>query len=204
MGDIFDTLFKYGYKIFKVDGSDTVTANDLKTIKYWSKGQHYKSIGYSLNGTYVEGIGETPEQCLESLWSWIQHFNSETIISEIETEVERQISLWGMRNHPSVDVALSNRYENKENVDANGTIHDINGIMLVGEQICKEYEIPSEARARLKCNNAFKKNEGTWTHIAVEELSEAVGAVNDAHRREELVQLAAVIVNWIHCIDRNS
>jgi hypothetical protein len=51
-----------------------------------------------------------------------------------------------------------------------------------------------------------------WSHILGEEYGEACRAVNEvvwgglstAHLREELIQVAAVAVAWIECIDRRA
>lgn len=64
--------------------------------------------------------------------------------------------------------------------------------------------IPSERQAKRNCQSAFKQGNGTWAHIVVEELAEAVEAKTPADRRKELVQLAAVVVAWIENIDRRA
>lgn len=45
---------------------------------------------------------------------------------------------------------------------------------------------------------------GTWSDILVEELTEAIEADNDEDLRAELVQVAAVAVQWIAAIDRRT
>jgi hypothetical protein len=105
----------------------------------------------------------------------------QNIFDEIKTERCKQDTKWGEQNHHSVDPTIEDRG---------------------GQRVCQEYEIPSEARAKFLCDNAAKYNRCTYAHIAVEELCEAVGASGDIQRRVELVQLAAVIVAWIECIDR--
>lgn len=49
-----------------------------------------------------------------------------------------------------------------------------------------------------------KSNTKNWSSIALEEFIEAVNAPTDYQRRSELVQLAAVIFQWIECLDRNN
>lgn len=59
--------------------------------------------------------------------------------------------------------------------------------------------------ARLICEKAFYINAGSWSHILVEEVAEAVSSAIDGNTtdlREELVQVAAVAVAWIEAIDR--
>lgn len=109
------------------------------------------------------------------------------VTHEIELERDRQDYKWGEQNHPSVDPVLANR--------KGGCAPD---------QMCEEYEIPSEARAKAMLRIAVGRGECTYTHIALEELCEAVSCKTDEERRGELVQLAAVIVAWIQAIDRRA
>ena len=104
------------------------------------------------------------------------------VIYDVTAEIDRQKEIWGEQNHPSVDPIIVGRGS---------------------QRMCEEYEIPTEVRAKFMCQEAERKGQLTWAHIAVEELSEAVSAETEEDRREELVQLAAVIVNWIDSIDRN-
>lgn len=61
-----------------------------------------------------------------------------------------------------------------------------------------------EDYAKKMCDDAFAAGNGTWAHIAVEELAEAIGAKTDLERREELIQLATVCMGWIEAIDSRS
>lgn len=99
------------------------------------------------------------------------------IVAEMLVERSRQDKKWGVQNHPSII-----------DPDRWGAHYD--------------YGIPSEAAAKQACDDAAKFGEQTWASIAIEELSESVYAVNDELRREELIQLAAVALAWIECIDR--
>ena len=112
---------------------------------------------------------------------------TQRVFEEILHERYKQEEKWGEQDHPSVDPVLTGR-----NCGASP------------ERLCEEYEIPTEDRAKFLCNNAAGKNVITWAHIAVEELSEAISAYDDKTRREELIQLAAVVVEWISCIDRKN
>ncbi len=103
------------------------------------------------------------------------------VFGEILVERGRQDRKWGEQNHPNVDPLLT----------------------CLPEHVCREYEIPTEKRAKYLYE--LFSNNMSWPRIAVEELSEAVSAfaVEDEDAgRAELVQLAAVIVQWIQCIDR--
>jgi hypothetical protein len=106
------------------------------------------------------------------------------VLGDISAERVKQDAKWGEQNHPSVDTVLASR------------------VVYDAQRMTEEYEIPSEARAKFLCDENFRRGVGTWAHIAVEELSEAVSAEGDEVRRGELVQLAAVVVAWIECIDR--
>ena len=106
---------------------------------------------------------------------------------EIAAERQRQDAKWGEKNHPSACPVLTGR------------------MRLDPDRLCEEYEIPTEARAKWLCQTHSKRGDVSWPHIAVEEMSEAVAAFADGaeeNGRGELVQLAAVIVQWIECIDR--
>lgn len=108
------------------------------------------------------------------------------IIEEIQNEVIRQHEKWGQQNHPSLDQILLGRPGS-----------------CTPQRMCEEYEIPTESRAKQKCDIASNRKGITWGHIAVEELSEVISAFNSKARREELIQLAAVCISWIDSIDRN-
>jgi len=107
--------------------------------------------------------------------------NSQLVLGEIQDERNRQIEKWGIQNHKSVE--------------------DFTTDVV---RLCEEYEIPTENRAKFMCEKSFSDENPTWTHIAIEELSEVVCAKNDYDRRQELIQLAAVCLSWIECIDRNN
>jgi hypothetical protein len=61
-----------------------------------------------------------------------------------------------------------------------------------------------EDSARTICDRAFEEGQGSWSVVALEEFAEVTSAPDDAARREELVQLAAVAVRWIQAIDARS
>ena len=108
-----------------------------------------------------------------------------SIYEEIQAERARQDAKWGEQNHPSFDTVLMDR---------------VGG--CTPQRMCEEYEIPSEMRAKYLCQSADR--DVTWPHIAVEELCEAVSTLDEKNLRGELVQLAAVVVQWIECIDRRA
>lgn len=108
------------------------------------------------------------------------------IIESILAERERQEQKWGTQHHPSFDQTLLNR---------------IGG--CGPERMSEEYEIPSEARAKFLCEESFRKNQGTWAHILVEEVSEVIGTCNQDKEvtKKELIQTAAVIFAWLEDLD---
>lgn len=112
--------------------------------------------------------------------------NINNILQLVNNEVVKQHQKWGQQNHPSLDPVLLNR----------------SGV-CTPERMCQEYEIPGELRSQFLCENAFKKNQGTWAHIAVEELCESISEFDPEKRKQELIQLAAVCISWIDSIDRN-
>jgi|SRR5690606_38626611 len=100
-------------------------------------------------------------------------------------EVNNQLTKWGEQNHPCLDQTLLNRERS-----------------CTPQRMCENYEIPSETRAKFLCQNAFEKNEGTYAHIAVEELSESISEFEPEKRYIEVIQLAAVCINWAAKIKR--
>lgn len=108
------------------------------------------------------------------------------VFEAIRKERRQQDKKWGEQNHPSIRPILANR----EPFD--------------GDLVCADLGILSEDHAKAVCESHAKHGTITWAHIAIEELSEAVSCADDATRRRELVQLAAVVAAWIECIDRRS
>jgi hypothetical protein len=91
----------------------------------------------------------------------------------IREERERQDKKWGPQNHPSFT------------------------------EWAQGYGIPTEDEAEVNCDAAFALGHGTWSHILIEELAEAVFAKTEEKRKEELIQVAAVAIAWIESIERN-
>lgn len=102
------------------------------------------------------------------------------IVDEVLNERRKQENKWGVQDHPSV----------RESKTGHGR--------------CGLHGMVSEETAKQLCEYNSKRGTLAWGHIAVEELAEAISAPGDMSRREELVQLAAVIVAWIENIDRNT
>lgn len=109
----------------------------------------------------------------------------ENIFKEFMDERVRQDEKFGEQNIPCLDQTLLNR-ENS----------------CTAERMCEEYEIPTESRAKQLCETAMQLDSITYAHIASEEFSEVVSALDPVTRRKELIQLGAVVLGWIEKIDR--
>lgn len=113
------------------------------------------------------------------------------VLREVYDERERQHVKWGAQNCPSVPP-----------------------VRFDPSVACAALDLPSEERAKRNCKESFREGRGTWGHILVEEVSEAVEAcaraavgdpdvgIDDA--RNELVQVAATAVAWIEYLDRKA
>jgi hypothetical protein len=110
----------------------------------------------------------------------------ENIIEEIKQERFKQDAKWGEQNHPCLDQTLLNRKEG-----------------CTPQRMTEEYGIPSELKAKQSCDSKAEKGECTWADIALEEFSESISTFDIHKRREELIQLAAVVVAWVEKIDRD-
>jgi hypothetical protein len=96
------------------------------------------------------------------------------IFAEITAERERQDAKWGEQNHPVVDLATAL------------------GLKFFRDQ------------ARETCELHAERGSCTWYDILKEEFYEAFAESDPARQREELVQVAAVAVEIIECIDRHA
>lgn len=111
------------------------------------------------------------------------------ILDDLIAEIARAEAKFGAQHDvPDVDQVLVNR---------------IGGCSPV--RMAEEYGIPSAPRAKQHTDIAFSRGQGTWGHILVEEVAEAIeAAVVDrphADLRAELIQVAAVALRWIDAID---
>lgn len=112
-----------------------------------------------------------------------------TVLNEVLFERARQIKKFGRQDHvPSFDQVLLNRAGGCDPI-----------------RMAEEYEVPTANRGRRLCEGAFKRKQGTYAHILIEEVAEAVAECHDeAKLRAELIQVAAVCVGWIEAIDRRA
>lgn len=58
--------------------------------------------------------------------------------------------------------------------------------------------------ARGECEHASEAARLSWRHVLVEEVAEALAENDPARLRHELVQVAAVAVQWIQAIDHRT
>jgi hypothetical protein len=56
-------------------------------------------------------------------------------------------------------------------------------------------------QARLDCQEAFGRGDGTWRHILTEEFYEATAEDDPTALRAELLQVAAVALRWADAIN---
>lgn len=115
------------------------------------------------------------------------------VISDVLAERLRQDLKWGEQNHPNVDPAL---------IEYQASL----------SRVAEDYEIPTADRAKALCQLAASGRGCTWAHILIEEVAEAIeaAAIHDkaVHAdavlapglrmalRDELIQVAAVAVQW--------
>lgn len=101
---------------------------------------------------------------------------TQAVLLDVLAEVEKQDARWGEQNHPLVggDIPRSayRFYANK----------------------AKDWKAINDQRV--------EKRKMGWDSIILEEVFEALELTDPAEAREEWVQVAAVAVNAINCIDR--
>lgn len=102
---------------------------------------------------------------------------SKQAILDVLNERVRQDAKWGEQNHRNYG----------DTVDPDGQ--------------CMDWQARAEALKRLNAA-AAAANDLAWDNILLEEVFEAFSEHDDMRLREELVQVAAVAVAWIECIDR--
>lgn len=101
------------------------------------------------------------------------------LVLEIFGELEAQRQKWGEQNHRSVEDRIE-----------------------CPELRCAAHGIATEMEAKEMCAVAKERHRQSFATIVVEELAEAVSCADDNERRQELVQLAACVFQWIMAIDR--
>jgi hypothetical protein len=95
------------------------------------------------------------------------------VLVEVAAERVRQDEKWGEQNHP----------------DGTGLAYSVSATQ-------------GADRARRECRTAAELGMVTWRHILAEEVAEVLAEDDEGALRTELVQLAAVCVQWAQAIDR--
>lgn len=109
----------------------------------------------------------------------------EQILREIAAERRRQDDKWGEQNHQ----------------DGTGgawtmSVTPFNWRVDSGAQIAE--------LAKRHCERRARAGDLTFLDIALEEMAEAFAETDPVKLRAELLQIAAVVVNWIGAIDRRT
>jgi hypothetical protein len=107
-----------------------------------------------------------------------------SVLCEVATERERQDAKWGEQNHPS---------------GTGGA-----GWNAVAGDGMREIRRSNAEQSKRSCDEAAREKRLSWRLILREEIDEAVAEDEGAALRQELLQVAAVAVAWIECIDRRS
>lgn len=100
---------------------------------------------------------------------------SKQAILDVLNERVRQDAKWGEQNHPSVHKHAA---------------MELRAQRAAHQKLCNDGDVERSTLA--------------WDGILLEEVFEAVAEADEARIREELVQVAAVAVAWIECIDRRA
>jgi hypothetical protein len=65
-----------------------------------------------------------------------------------------------------------------------------------------DYDRTASSVAHSNCDNAFSRGEGTWQDILQEEVAEVFAETDPLKIRAEAIQVAAVAIAIVECIDR--
>lgn len=107
----------------------------------------------------------------------------EEILYEVADETVRQDEKWGEQNHPDL---LPEEYSHR-------TYHFT----------AEAWKRTNDARvAKANADGALPDRNCAWDGILLEEVYEALAESDPAKLRAELVQVAAVAVQWVAAIDR--
>ena len=113
------------------------------------------------------------------------YLQDQGILWEVAIERARQDDKWGEQNH------------------SNGTGTEWTGALV--PWLWNEDRATHIAMlAKVACERKAEYGKLTFLDIALEEIAEAFAETDEQKLRAELVQSAAVIVNWIGAIDRRS
>ena len=127
-----------------------------------------------------------------------QRFAMHVVMNEVENERYRQHAKWGEQNHPNGTGDYADDL----------TAQDIEYIAAAtSEPGHREAMTPGAAMAeaaKFIVDYASKNKVVTHAQILTEEFFEALAESDPLKLRAELIQVAAVAVQWIECIDRST
>lgn len=133
-----------------------------------------------------------------SLMGDIVHVDEERgyFLAALAAELQRQDLKWGEQNHPS--------YPSFKNEQARDIPYLLKVLHNDPARRCWTYVSITEADAKLNCEDDVRNDDVNWAAILHEEIAEAYSAdIDSDHHIEELVQVAAVALQWAASIKRN-
>ncbi|MCZ2837171.1 hypothetical protein [Modestobacter sp. VKM Ac-2985] len=117
------------------------------------------------------------------------------VIEELLAERARQDAKWGEQNHPDLRPGLAHYL----GLPAGHTPDVVD--------VADYYGLPTSDEAKILTDTTAAEGNGSWVAIATEELAEALEAFalgDELAGRAEVVQLAAVCIQWVQAIDRRA
>lgn len=109
---------------------------------------------------------------------------TDAVLRDVAAERDRQFAKWGLQRHPMRPPTTGTPPVRIGNIGSLGII--------------------SSNFAKHDCEKAFEAGRGTFAHILVEEVAEAIDAPTLTEMRAELIQVAAVAVQMVEAIDADS
>jgi hypothetical protein len=106
------------------------------------------------------------------------------VYDQISAEMRRQYEKWGQQNHP-YGTGPEKRLLART---------DVNLDLRTGRELANIF--------RDKCKSNIYPHQDNWKDILLEEVFEALAEDHEPALRGELVQVAAVVVQWLKAIDR--
>lgn len=106
------------------------------------------------------------------------------VLAEIGTERRRQDKKWGEQNHPDGTGGQPLR------------LTEVNLDLRTGEELALIF--------RARCQRLSAAGEVTWRDVLLEEVFEALAETDRERLRTELIQIAAVAVQWVEAIERRT
>lgn len=125
--------------------------------------------------------------------------STQEVLQLVAAERQRQQDEWGEQNHPGIDVDAVQLYH-----ECALRFADLTTPESFVEHIAKRHGVPTASDARVVLQRLASAGKATWARILLEEFAEAIEAAALAaidkgpveHLRNELIQVAAVAVQW--------